>query len=128
MQFVGRVGRFCPIKPGGGGGILYRVQDGKNYAAAGTTGYRWLESEYVKKYGLEDQIDMTYFTELVDEAANAIGKLGDLEWFLNSEVGEPMPDFLNEPRVNESDELARLINIPEGVDEEVPFEDSVIVA
>lgn len=111
MQFVGRVGRFCPIKPGCGGGILYRVQDGKNYAAAGTTGYRWLEAEYVKKYGLEDSIDMSYFTRLVDEAADAIAEVGDedheLEWFLSNDSGDIPPDF---------------INVPEGVDEEVPFD------
>lgn len=111
MQFVGRVGRFCPIKPGCGGGILYRVQDGKNYAASGTTGYRWLEAEYVKKYGLEDSIDMSYFTRLVDEAADAIAEVGDenheLDWFLSEDTGDILPDF---------------INIPEGVDEEVPFD------
>ena len=26
-QFVGRVGLFCPIKPGHGGGILYREKE-----------------------------------------------------------------------------------------------------
>lgn len=107
MVFVGRVGRFCPIKPGGGGGLLYRVQDGKKYAATGTTGYRWLEAEYVIAHGLQNQIDMDYFNNLVDEAAEAIGKYGDLEWFINSKVNEPLPDFLN---------------IPEGIDEEVPFD------
>lgn len=106
MQFVGRVGRFCPVKPGSGGGRLYRVQDGKNYAVAGTTGYRWLEAEYIKDQGLYDCIDMSYFNRLVDEAAEAIGKYGDLEWFINGDVDELPPDF---------------INIPEGVDLEVPF-------
>lgn len=105
-QFIGRVGRFCPIKAGCGGGILYRVQNGKNYAAPGTTGYRWLEAEYVKKYGLEEKIDISYFTELVDEAAEAICKYGDLDWFINGDDNEPVPDF---------------INVPEGTDEEVPF-------
>lgn len=108
MQFIGRVGRFCPVKPGCGGGKLYRVQDGKNYAVAGTTGYRWLEAEYIKEHGLEDCIDTAYFTKLVDDAAEAIAKYGDLEWFINGEVGEAAPDF---------------INVPEWVDDEVPFEE-----
>lgn len=118
MQFVGRVGRFCPVKPGSGGGRLYRVQDGKNYAVAGTTGYRWLEAEYIKGQGLDDCIDMSYFNRLVDEAAEAIGKYGDLEWFINGDVDELPPDFINEP-VNEAEQA--LFYIPEGVDEEVPF-------
>lgn len=106
--FVGKVGRFCPIKDGCGGGKLYRIQDGKYYAAAGTSDYRWLEAEYVKEFGLEKNINTEYFTRLVDEAAADIGKLGDLEWFLNGDVDEPLPDFLN---------------VPEGVDDEVPFDE-----
>ena len=33
--FIGRVGQFCPIKPGAGGGLLMREKDGKYYAATG---------------------------------------------------------------------------------------------
>ena len=35
LQFVGRVGQFCPILPGNNGGVLYRINEGKNYAAHG---------------------------------------------------------------------------------------------
>ena len=38
-EFIGRIGNFCPIKEGCGGGVLYRMQDDKYYAAAGTKGY-----------------------------------------------------------------------------------------
>lgn len=116
-QFVGRVGRFCPIKPGCGGGILYRIQDDKPYAASGTTGYRWLEAEYVKKYRLEDNIDMSYFTNLVDEAAKDLGDIGDLEWFVAEPEELVEQGFINTPE----------LYIPEDIDEEVPFEDSVVV-
>ena len=54
QQFIGRVGSFCPIKAGRGGGILYREQEGKYYAAVGTTGYRWLEAETVRDLYKED--------------------------------------------------------------------------
>lgn len=81
-QFVGRVGSFCPITPGRGGGILYRVKDDKYYAVTGTKGYRWLEAELVKSLEKEDDIDMTYFDDLIDGAAKHISEFGDLAWFL----------------------------------------------
>ena len=84
--FVGRVGQFCPVKAGSGGGILVRGNEGKYYAVTGTkkddgTPYRWLESEMVKSMNWEDMIDLSYYKDLVDKAADAIAKYGDLEWF-----------------------------------------------
>ena len=35
-RFIGKVGQFCPIKDGCGGGLLMREKDGKYYAATGT--------------------------------------------------------------------------------------------
>lgn len=83
MIFVGRVGQFCPIKPGCGGGVLYRVNEGKNYAATGTTGYRWLESEMVKTLNKEDDIDMRYYQTLVDKAIETMAQYGDPEAFMD---------------------------------------------
>lgn len=80
--FVGRVGQFCPIKPGGGGGILLREKDGKYYAAAGTKGYRWLESETVRELHNEALIDRSYYNKLVDDAVDTISKYGDFEAFV----------------------------------------------
>ena len=82
-HFVGRAGQFCPIKPGCGGGLLMREKDGKYYAAGGTKGYRWLESEEVKNLGKEDDIDIKYYLDLVDEAVTAISEYGDYEWFIS---------------------------------------------
>lgn len=79
--FVGRVGQFCPIKEGKGGGVLYRYNDGKYYAVTGTKGFRWLESELVKNIGLEDDIDRSYYDTLVDSAAETISQYCDLEAF-----------------------------------------------
>lgn len=81
--FIGRVGRFCPIKEGCGGGVLYREKDGKYYAVTGTKGYRWLESEMVFKMNKLDDIDEKHFIELADAAKDAISKYGDFEWFVN---------------------------------------------
>lgn len=83
--FVGRIGRFCPIKSGCGGGVLYRVNDGKYYAAAGTTGFRWLESEMVKTLNHEDDIDKSFYIKLVDDAVDAISEFGDFEQFVSDD-------------------------------------------
>ena len=84
-QFIGKVGEFCPIKPGKGGGILCREQDDKYYAATGTTGYRWLESEMVKDLGYEEYIDISYYRTLIDEAIKDISEYGDFEWFVSDD-------------------------------------------
>ena len=81
--FVGRVGQFCPIKPGCGGGILVREKDGKYDAAAGSKGYRWLESEMVRDLHKESDIDRTYYNKLVDDAVTDISKFGDFEQFVD---------------------------------------------
>lgn len=80
--FVGRVGQFCPIKPGCGGGLLCREKDGKYYAATGSKGFRWLESEMVKELHKEDDIDRRYYNKLVDDAVETISKYGDFEQFV----------------------------------------------
>lgn len=81
-KFVGKVGQFCPIKPGCGGGILLREKDGKYYAATGSKGYRWLESEMVRTLGKEDNIDRGYYDNMVNDAIDTISKYGDFEWFV----------------------------------------------
>lgn len=84
--FIGKVGLFCPMQPGAGGGLLYREQNGKYYAVAGTKGYRWLEAEVVKKNGKEHLIDMEYFNKLRTDAIMAISKFGDIDWFIGREL------------------------------------------
>lgn len=87
--FVGRVGQFCPIKPGCDGGVLYRVDNDKCYAAAGTDGYRWLESELVKNLSRKKDIDKSYYIKLVDDAKDAISQYGDFEQFISD---DPVPE------------------------------------
>ena len=83
--FIGKVGRFCPIKPGCGGGLLMREKDGKYYSATGAKGYRWLESEVVKQLGKIDDIDEKHFIEMADTAIETIKKYGDYEWFVSDD-------------------------------------------
>lgn len=85
--FVGRVGSFCPIRDGFGGGILVREKDGKMHAATGTKHksglpYRWLEAETVQELQAEASIDRSYFDSLVDDAKTAIEQYGDFEAFV----------------------------------------------
>jgi len=84
-HFVGNVGSFCPIKSGQGGGILLREKEGKYYAATGSKGYRWLEAEMVRSLGKEEDIDRSYFNELIDSAIKTISKFGDFESFISEE-------------------------------------------
>ena len=86
--FVGRVGLFTPLKDGAGGGELYRYANDKYYSVTGTkrkdgTRYRWQESEVVKALGKENDVDTSYYEELVDGAKAAINELGDFEKFVN---------------------------------------------
>ena len=74
--------------------MLYRENDGKYYAAAGTTGFRWLESEMVKELGKENDIDDSYYRKLVDEAVEEISKYGDFEQFVE---GEPIVPIESDP-------------------------------
>lgn len=80
--FVGKVGLFCPVKSGCGGGQLLRYADGKYSALPGTKGYRWLDAEYVKANHLEDDIDISYYGRLCDEAVATIEKYGSFEEFV----------------------------------------------
>ena len=81
--FVGRVGSFCPIKPGSGGGVLYRYANDKYYAVTGTKGFRWLEAEVVRTLNKEDEIDISYYDKLADAAKASIMEFCDFEKFIN---------------------------------------------
>lgn len=113
-HFIGKVGRFCPIKKGHGGGELLREDKNKGgsikyCAATGSKGYRWLESEMVKELKKEGDIDRSFYDKLVDDAVETISQYGDFEWFVSDDPyvpTKPLPDFMN---------------IPEGAPEEIPF-------
>lgn len=105
--FIGKVGQFCPIKKGKGGGVLYRDSGNGKYASiSGTKGYRWLESETVRNLHKEKDIDETYYKTLAAEAKEAISNYGDFDRFVS-----------DEPYID----VGKLIAVPEGTDEELPF-------
>lgn len=112
--FVGRVGQFTPIKPGCGGGVLYREKDGKYYAVTGTKGYRWMESMMVRDLNKFDDIDMSYYERLCDEAIEAIEQYGSYDWFVSDEF-------------HYEEDWSKYMNEPTGDPDEVPFEGSHVV-
>ena len=97
-HFIGKVGSFCPIKQGCGGGVLLRETENKNtgekgYASAtGAKDYRWMEAEMVKQLGKENDIDRSYYDKLIDNAVNDISKYGDFELFVSN---DPIPAVKN---------------------------------
>jgi energy-coupling factor transporter ATP-binding protein EcfA2 len=88
MQFIGKVGSFCPMKKGYGGYLLRESEDAKTgnkkYGfVTGSKGYYWLESDMVKELNKEEYIDRSMHNELVNDAIKAIEKYGDFERFVS---------------------------------------------
>jgi hypothetical protein len=73
MRHVGKTGLYVPVLEGGG--KLYRVNEDKFYAVAGTKGHMWLEASVAEtKDNLK--IDYSYFEKLKDDAIATIEKFG----------------------------------------------------
>ncbi len=93
-QFVGRVGLFCPIIEGKGGGLLMRKgTDGSYTSVAGSKGYRWLEASTVKDLKYEENINMDYFRDIASVAVETIEKFGNFDGFVNGGLDYSDPPF-----------------------------------
>jgi hypothetical protein len=108
---IGRSGLFVPINPDQdmfqGGQLVVRRDDVgdeiKDYAVPGTKGYLWAEAEMVRALennaidrmiferveeavdgtgSIADIIDMSYYYQLAEDAAQSIEKFGDFEGFV----------------------------------------------
>ena len=62
----------------------------------------------VKELHKENDVDKKYYNILVDEAADAISKLGDFEWFVSDDPYIPKHE-------------SEFMNKPEDYDEPLPF-------
>jgi len=87
MQFIGKVGSFCPMKSGYGGyllreGINKKTGDKTYGFVNGTKGYYWLESDMTKEMNKEEYIDRTIYNKLTNDAINTIEKYGNFEEFI----------------------------------------------
>lgn len=115
LHFIGKVGNFCPIKPGCNGAELVkemRDKEGniKYDSVTGAKGYRWLEAEMVKTLGKEGDIDRSYYEKLVSNAIDEINRLGDFEWFVSDDPYIPPPYLDGKP-----------LYYPETTDDELPW-------
>ena len=115
-HFIGKVGQFTPVKPGKGGGLLMRKQGEKYYAAANSTGYRWVESEVVASESNRDNIDLSFYRSLVDKMIDEMNKLGDAEWFVSDDPYIP---------AQKEHQMDDFMNIPIGAPEEIPFDEDL---
>ena len=110
-HFIGKVGQFCPIKPGCGGGVLLRESENKktgekSYSAAtGSKGYRWMESEMVRQLEKQNDIDRTYYNGMVDDAVKTLSGYGDFERFIADEpyVADNVPPWFGSGAPYEED-------------------------
>ena len=104
--FIGKTGLFCPLKPGTGGGELVKEktdlqksktkEDGSMYAYVnGAKGYRWMEAEMVSNLHKENDVDLTYYAQMIDKAKDHIGEFGNFDEFVNG--NEPLDIHSNEP-------------------------------
>ena len=115
--FVGRVGQFCPIKPGCGGALLVREAGAKDNgetkydSVTGAKDYRWLESEMVYNLHLEDTIDRSYFDKMATKSIEAISEYGDFEQFASNDSGEPPWQKPDIPWDDVQDEAAQNFNV-----------------
>lgn len=89
--FVGKVGLFVPVKDGCGGGVLVcKRGDNKYDAVTGSSGYKWLEAEMLSSdENWIDKIDMSYYRDLYDKAADNISKYGNIDWFVSEDAVPP---------------------------------------
>ena len=81
--FVGKVGSFCPIKPGCHGGVLLREANNGYSAVTGSTGYRWLEAETVMAMDKQNDIDLSYYNSLAAAARKEISQYCDFYEFVS---------------------------------------------
>lgn len=102
-KFIGKVGKFLPVKPGFGGGALYRCSVNKEtgekkYASlTGTNGYLFKDAtEFMGKdlSEIEHIIDWDgYFKDLLNKAVENMSQYGNVEKFIND------PDFYVESKM-----------------------------
>jgi hypothetical protein len=80
MQFIGKIGRFVPINGSSPlAGRLWRVNEGKFYAVAGTKDHLWAEAGVISALKGDAEIDMSYFEKLASTAFETIDHYGPFD-------------------------------------------------
>ncbi len=123
-KYVGRNGQFTPVKNGlpGSGELVKPKRDGADGwdSVAETKGYSWIESEILRRMDNPMQyVDLSYYTDLCNQAVEAIEKYGSFEKFSDLSQKEPVPflmpcgddkmeSCLSCPHYNEKHKLCQL--------------------
>lgn len=96
--FIGRIGRFVPVREGAGGGELVVKRDDKYASVAGTKGYRWMEAEVFRANNTDENgvcdfssIDKDYYRKLCDDAIADIEQYGWFETFAYTDEDASYP-------------------------------------
>lgn len=90
-KYIGRVGQFTPVLTGKGA-HLYRVNEGKRYAASGSTNketkerYDWLESKEVVNNHLEGIINKSFYISKCNDAIDTLNKFGNYDQFVTVDI------------------------------------------
>ena len=92
--FIGKVGKFVPVKPGTGGGPLMRIsKDGSKFdSVSKSKGHEWMS--YDTAIVLKKELDMSFYRKLADTAINDISVFGDFEMFTNDHDVENSDNFM----------------------------------
>lgn len=108
------IGRLAEVYASDTGEEMFRVAGEKKGSISGTKGYRWkLSKDYVGK----DDIDMSYYKDLLEKAVDAIDKVGDVKIMLGDDMdimnyaeevdaskyweGDPFRDEVMKERLND---------------------------
>ena len=85
-KFIGKTGAFVPIMPEKGGGVLQVLRGDKYVAAPGSKGFRWMDVEMVQELDKENDIDISYYDQQIEESKKKIAEFGDVDQFLDESV------------------------------------------
>ncbi len=87
--FIGRVSSFVPVKSGGGTLVVKRSN---GYSSvSGTKGYRFLETEVYRRTRTLDDIDISFYRKLADDAIADIEKYGYFDMFVKTDDDATYP-------------------------------------
>lgn len=77
------IGRMANVYASHTGEEMFRVKDEKRGAISGTKGYRW---KLAKDFTDMRDVDMVYYTELVESAKEAINKVGNINVMFDDSI------------------------------------------
>lgn len=84
-RFIGRIGKFVPVKDGCGGAELLACINGKYSYAQGAKGWRFKEAEIVDTLKNYDQVNHDYWIKQVNDTIDIMSQFGDVEKFRSDE-------------------------------------------